>query len=71
MLVGSARHGKHEIEDAAAYIRGLQDEGCVRMYLYPSRPRGIPEDDEDLVMQGIVERINHGPAAGRHSDGFS
>jgi len=59
-----------EIDDAATYIRGLQDEGRMPIYLYPSRPRGIPDDDEDLVMQGIVERIRQGLAAGRYPGGL-
>ncbi|MBC7222493.1 hypothetical protein H5T56_05895, partial [Candidatus Bipolaricaulota bacterium] len=42
------------VDDAAAYIRSLQDQGRLRIYFYPSRPPEIPEDDEDLVMRGIV-----------------
>lgn len=51
-----------EIDDAAAYICGLEEQGCVRIYLYPSRPRGIPDDDEDLVMRGIVWTREKGEA---------
>jgi hypothetical protein len=42
------------VEDVLRHLEGLADRDLLRIYRYPSRPAGIPADDEDLVMRGIV-----------------
>jgi len=41
------------IENVRVYINSLADEGKLEMYLYPSRPKCVPENDEDLIERAI------------------
>jgi hypothetical protein len=42
------------VEDVLKYLLGLHEQGLLTTVRYPGRIGGIPEDDEDLVMRGIV-----------------
>ena len=50
------------IEDVMRHLEQLQAHDLLRIYRYPARPRGVPQDDEDLVMRGVVWTRERGEA---------
>lgn len=48
------------VDCAARHLRGLEHAGTLLVRHYPERIGRIPEDDEDLVMRGIVWTRAHG-----------
>ena len=41
------------LDSASNFLHGLQKEGKLNIYKYPSRPDHIPSDDSDLVKRAI------------------
>ncbi len=52
-----------QIDDMQQYLFDLVDDDLLDIYLYPQRPLGIPENDEDLIIDAVVWHRLYGDAA--------